>query len=130
MGIPSKGLHVLLEAIELLEGKWPMLAKKITLRICGNGGYLDQAKYIDSLREQSQRLNFVGCSWEGWVTGEAKWEILRTADIFVLPSLTEPFGFSLLEAMSAGNAIIAFATEGPIDIARPAFGRLVPLDLS
>lgn len=45
----------------------------------------------------------------GPVYGEAKWQLLRSADVFVFPphSRTEAFGLVLLEAMQAGLPIVA-----------------------
>jgi len=44
----------------------------------------------------------------------AKW--FRRADVFVLPSIYEPFGLVLLEAMACGCPVIASALGGPKDI--------------
>lgn len=44
----------------------------------------------------------------------AKW--FRRADVFVLPSIYEPFGLVLLEAIACGCPVIASALGGPKDI--------------
>jgi glycosyltransferase involved in cell wall biosynthesis len=49
-----------------------------------------------------------GIIWFGFVSDEqTRIEILRSADVFVLPSLVEGLSLSLLEAMSCGVACIA-----------------------
>lgn len=49
-----------------------------------------------------------GVSWFGYVSDEQRRiEILRGADIFILPSLVEGLSLALLEAMSCGLACIA-----------------------
>lgn len=50
----------------------------------------------------------------GWV--EDKNSFFQSLDIFVLPSLHEPFGIVLIEAMSHGVPVISTDSEGPSEI--------------
>jgi glycosyltransferase involved in cell wall biosynthesis len=50
----------------------------------------------------------------GWVEDTAAF--LRRGNVFVLPSLDEPFGIVLLEAMACGRPIVATRTGGPLDV--------------
>ncbi|MFW5702754.1 MAG: glycosyltransferase family 4 protein [Candidatus Dojkabacteria bacterium] len=43
-------------------------------------------------------------------------DLYKNADIFLLPSLHEPFGIVLLEAMASSCAVIATNQGGPVDI--------------
>jgi len=54
-------------------------------------------------------------------------ELYTLADVVVLPSLAESFGFALLEAMSLGRPVVAAATGGMCEIVRDGEnGCLVP----
>lgn len=42
--------------------------------------------------------------------------LVRAADAFVLPSLAEPFGLAILEAMALGKPVVATRAGGPVEI--------------
>lgn len=53
--------------------------------------------------------------------------LIAAADLFVLPSLAEPFGLALLEAMALGKPVIATQAGGPLEIVLDGeTGLLVP----
>jgi len=96
---PKKGLKYLIEAWAELQHIFP----EWTLIIAGN----DENNYENRLKLQAQkqatshRIKFVGP-----VFGAEKKELLRTADIFVLPSLSENFGIVVAEALASGTPVI------------------------
>lgn len=68
---------------------------------CGVRGDLE--KVIQEMR--IPRVRFVG-----ELNGHSKYEFLASADLYVLPSLTENFGVTVAEALACGTPVIA--TEG------------------
>ncbi|MCP9927894.1 glycosyltransferase [Cyanobium sp. CH-040] len=98
---PKKQLEQLLEALALLQRRQPAAAWE--LRVAGDG---DPA-YVAGLQERARRLGLTGhCRWLGFLEGEAKWQALRQAHWFVLPSASENFGIAAVEALAAGTPVI------------------------
>ncbi len=98
---PKKQLEHLLDALALLQRRQPSAAWE--LRIAGAG---DPA-YVTGLRELAHRLGLTKrCRWLGFLEGEAKWQALRQAHWFVLPSASENFGIAAVEALAAGTPVI------------------------
>lgn len=53
--------------------------------------------------------------------------LINACDLFVLPSLAEPFGLVLLEAMALGKSVVTTAVGGPLEIvADGETGLLIP----
>ena len=53
--------------------------------------------------------------------------LIRAGDVFVLPSVAEPFGLVLLEAMALKKPVVAVRAGGPVEIVEDgATGLLVP----
>jgi glycosyltransferase involved in cell wall biosynthesis len=65
----------------------------------------------------------------GKKTGEDLAECYASADVFVMPSLTETFGIVQLEAMAAGLPVAAFPVTGPIDLVTPGVTGVLSTDL-
>lgn len=99
---PRKGIDVLLRALAELD------RAGVSFRACivGPGTLLSAHRRL---------ANDLGLSRKVAMPGEVEdpFAYLRQADIFVLPSLEEGSGsVSLLEALQAGNAVVASACDG------------------
>jgi glycosyltransferase involved in cell wall biosynthesis len=108
---PVKGGDVLLAALELpeLEGRRFVLA--------GPGEPPEAGRRLLDSRD--------GLQWRGWLEPGAKDEILRLAEVFVLPSTSEGLPMALLEAMSYGLAIVATDVGGVPDVAHDGADALI-----
>ena len=111
---PEKNLEALLKA-----WKHSQMGEKCGLLIVGDGPLLNTLKPFYTLQH--------GIHWLGYIADEQqRIEILRGADVFVLPSLIEGLSLSLLEAMACGLA--AVATDVGADGEVLADGAGIPLD--
>ena len=97
-----KGIYDLL-------GCWPKVLKAVPnarLLIGGNGE-------VENASKVAQMLN-LGASVEflGWIDGDHKAELLKSADAFVLPSYNEGLPMSVLEAMSWAVPVVTTRVGG------------------
>jgi glycosyltransferase involved in cell wall biosynthesis len=92
---PVKNLEALLDA-------WPSVVRALpdaTLTVAGSG----EDAYAAGLRGRAHALGIApSVRWTGFVSGDEKARLLASADLFVLPSHHENFGFAVLEALAAG----------------------------
>ncbi|MEM4633569.1 MAG: glycosyltransferase family 4 protein [Candidatus Anstonellaceae archaeon] len=56
----------------------------------------------------------------GFISEEDQKRIYKIADVYVMPSTSEPFGITALEAMSSGVPVIVSKTSGVAEIAKSA----------
>ncbi len=100
--VEKKGFGDLVAAAEILEQQ--QIA--FSLHIFGDGPLKSQ------LQEQASAVKSVSVMpWTNNLSG-----VFKNADIFCLPSLVEPFGLVLGEAMLTGLPVVASDTDGPLDI--------------
>ena len=96
---PVKRPDDLIKAFALIYNKIP----HSKLIIAGRGDEESKLKKLISdlnLKEKVLLTGFISPK-----TG--KWELLKRCDIFVLPSIVEAFGISVIEAMACGKPVIA-----------------------
>lgn len=68
-----------------------------------------------------------GVSFVGELNGQAKYDFLASADIYVLPSMTENFGVTVAEALASGTPVIASQGTPWQGLERERCGRWVPI---
>ena len=114
--VPSKGIQHLLDAIPLVRG----CCRDACFMIVGAGPYEEVLK---------ARAKALGVDDHVIFTGYVNpvWDCLDAMDIFVLPTLSEGLGVSVLEAMAMGKPVIASNVGGiPEIIEHGQNGYLVP----
>jgi glycosyltransferase involved in cell wall biosynthesis len=95
----KKGLDILLPAFADAHRSELRLA----LVIAGAGS----SEIESQIRHDAVRLGIErDVVWTGFIQGEEKWTLLAAADIFALPSYSENFAVSVVEAMSTGVPVI------------------------
>jgi glycosyltransferase involved in cell wall biosynthesis len=108
-----KGLPILLEAMEAL-------GDIVELSVVGEGS-------LKHSLEQTARTKSLPVRFWGTVQGAALVKLYQEHDVFVLPSLSEGFPLTLLEAAAAGLAVVAsHVGDVPALVHEGKNGLLVP----
>ena len=91
-----------------------------TLTIVGGG----------PLEEQLRATAPVGTRFAGVLSSDGVAAEIAKADVVCLPSLEEPQGQAMLEALACGRPVVATRVGGPAEVLNPRIGALVdPLDV-
>jgi glycosyltransferase involved in cell wall biosynthesis len=119
---PEKGLDTLFDAWPAVRGTYP----DAQLIVYGEGPQRplleDQARRLALALGRGQAVDLAG------ITAEPR-EVLRGADLFVLPSREEGMSIALLEAMALGIPLVASSIPGNRQLVSDFDqGRLVPPD--
>ncbi|MBQ0115734.1 MAG: glycosyltransferase family 4 protein [Bacteroidales bacterium] len=99
----KKGIFDLVDALIPVKDE---LNGKIMLHIAGNG----ETERLKQVLADNHLENIV--TFEGWVSGEKKLQLMNSCDVYILPSYIEGMSISILEAMSYGMAIISTRVGG------------------
>ncbi|MDR1331426.1 MAG: glycosyltransferase [Tannerella sp.] len=79
--------------------------------MAGNGDMMDRMIRLAAARNISDRFHFTG-----FMKGKQVYEIFKASDVYVMPSVSEPFGISPLEAMQCGVPSIISRQSGCAEI--------------
>jgi len=114
--VPEKGQKYLIEALVHLKETWPSLR----CLFIGTGPLFGELqRYAADMRVEKH------CVFTGVRLDIA--DIYPLLELFVLPSIREPFGLTLLEAMASRIPVIATNSGGPPDFIQNGYnGILVP----
>ncbi len=103
--VEKKGVNVFIKALSILDKR----GIDFSAVIGGEGELLDKMQQLRDELKLNDKVRFTG-----WVKDKDKF--YHDIDIFCLPSLSEPFGIVLLEAMQARRPIVSTNIEGPAEI--------------
>ena len=122
--IRSKGADILVDAAVILSKKYP---KKFHIKIVGSAR---DKKYLAGIEEVIEKNSLGNISILGPIYGKNKVRELSSSHVFVLPTKSDCFPVSILEAMSAGLSVIS-TDEGAIpDIISDGVNGIVLKELS
>jgi glycosyltransferase involved in cell wall biosynthesis len=100
-----------------VEAAAKVLSKTDNVRfvMAGNGDMMNQMIRLAAQRRISDRFHFTG-----FMKGTQVYEVLKSSDVYVMPSVSEPFGISPLEAMQCGVPTIISKQSGCAEILQKA----------
>lgn len=116
----KKGLHLLLEALAQIED----LPGRLTLLVVGDGDsdYLRRCQITAKAKGLEGRI---AIHWVGGVWGDKRWDFFRAADLYVLPTQSENFGLTVLEALQCGTRVLTTNTTPWQQLEGLGFGIVV-----
>jgi glycosyltransferase involved in cell wall biosynthesis len=112
--VAKKGIDVFLNAVKILKES----GVKFKVLLGGDGELLEDAIDLSNKNNTKDVVTFLG-----WIND--KESFYKQIDIFCLPSLKEPFGIVLLEAMHKSKLIVATNIDGPKEIIRDGYSGLL-----
>ena len=97
--LPRKGHSVLFEALKMLDKEDERIKSKYHFTFVGKGDELGKCQTI--ARELSIDTKFLG-----WVENEEYHRLMDETDVYIHPSIEEPFGIPPVDAMCKGKVVI------------------------
>ncbi len=86
-------------------------AKNARFVMAGSGDMMNEMIRLAARHHISDRFHFTG-----FLKGDQVYEMLKSSDVYVMPSVSEPFGISPLEAMQVGVPTIISKQSGCAEI--------------
>ena len=85
--------------------------KDVRFVMAGSGDMMEKMIYLAAQKGISDKFHFTG-----FLKGKQVYEMLKRSDVYVMPSVSEPFGISPLEAMQCGIPTIISKQSGCAEI--------------
>lgn len=106
---PRKNFISLIRAFKKYCLQYPGKCRDLSLAIAGAKGWKFEETFEEIAEANAELEPVLGrrpVRYLGYVTTAEKWALMRHATLFVLPTLYEGFGLSVLEAMSVGTPVV------------------------
>ena len=103
----QKGPEYFVEAASMVLHR----TKNIRFVMAGNGDMMNQMISLVAERGIADRFHF-----PGFMKGKQVYEVLKASDVYIMPSVSEPFGISPLEAMQVSVPTIISKQSGCAEI--------------
>ena len=103
----QKGPEYFVEAAAKVLAK----TKNVRFVMAGSGDMMEAMIQLAAKRGISDRFHF-----PGFMKGDQVYEMLKSSDVYIMPSVSEPFGISPLEAMQVGVPTIISKQSGCAEI--------------
>ncbi|MDR1119954.1 MAG: glycosyltransferase [Dysgonamonadaceae bacterium] len=103
----QKGPEYFVEAASLVLKR----SQSVRFVMAGSGDMMDRMISLAAKRGIADRFHFTG-----FLKGKQVYEMLKSSDVYVMPSVSEPFGISPLEAMQCGVPTIISKQSGCAEI--------------
>ena len=103
----QKGPEYFVEAAALVLSK----TKHVRFVMAGNGDMMNQMIQLAAERGIADHFHF-----PGFMRGKQVYEVLKSSDVYIMPSVSEPFGISPLEAMQVSVPTIISKQSGCAEI--------------
>jgi glycosyltransferase involved in cell wall biosynthesis len=117
---PKKQLDKLLEALSTLYNSYNKRSWRLFIAGDGDHKYIEYLKVLTEDKGISNRVE-----WMGHLGEEEKFSLMGTCDWYVLPSLSENFGLSVVEALASGLPVIISPEVGISEIVAESNAGLV-----
>jgi glycosyltransferase involved in cell wall biosynthesis len=99
----EKGVQTVIEAMPMVMDQIP----DVRFLVVGTGPHARKLKAMSEESGLDEKVKFLG-----YIDGKSLIKFYKCADLTVVPSLYEPFGMVVLEAMVAGSPVIVADTGG------------------
>lgn len=103
----QKGPEYFVEAAAMVLAK----TRNVRFVMAGSGDMLDQMIRLVAERGIADRFHF-----PGFMKGNEVYEVLKASDVYIMPSVSEPFGITPLEAMQVSVPTIISKQSGCAEI--------------